>query len=326
MSNQYLKRRAELTSDALEALANHLAAIRGRKNLIWVSSGFPLVINEPLTGPQAQTREISRATRAINNANVAVYPVDARGLIGAFTSTQDSRTPVFATLGNTRLNIDTMQEIAETTGGRAFFNTNAIGDAVRRAIDDSRMSYVLGYYPSLAKWDGRFQEINVKVNRSGLEVRHRKKYLALPPLPRESASGRADALGDAMRSPLEATGISLSARVDRPDGAPKGETTLVVQVDAASVTWEKRAAMWEGMIDVLIAQTLPDGRSFKTMDTTINLSATDEKHAQMLQEGFTLTKQIELRDNAYRLHVVVRDVPTRTTGSLIIPAEQLRRE
>jgi hypothetical protein len=325
VSNQYLRRRAELTGDALEALANHLAAIRGRKNLIWVSGGFPLVINEPLSAPQAQTRAISRATRAINNANVAVYPVDARGLIGAFTSTPESRTPVFATLGNTRPNIDTMQTIAESTGGRAFFNTNAIGDAVRRAIDDSRVSYVLGYYPSLAKWDSRFQEIDVKVNRSGLDVRHRKGYLALPPLPRESANGRSDALGDAMRSPLEATGIGLSARIDRRDGQ-SDDATLVVQVDAGSLTWEKRGEMWEGMIDLFIAQTLPDGRSVKSLDTTVDLSATDEKHAQMLKEGFSLTKQVALRSDAYRLHVVVRDVPTRTTGSLIIPSDKLRRE
>ena len=181
VSNEYLRRRAELTSAALEAVANHLAAIRGRKNLIWVSSGFPLVIDDRLMGPQAQTREVSRSTRAINNANVAVYPVDARGLIGAFISTPDAKTPVFATLDNTRPNIDTMQEIAAATGGRAFFNTNAIGDAIGRAIDDSRVTYVLGYAPALAKPDGKFHDIEVKVNRSGLDVRHRKGYLALPP-------------------------------------------------------------------------------------------------------------------------------------------------
>ncbi len=319
----YTTRRAESTIDALEAIANHLAALRGRKNLIWVSSGFPLVINDDF-GPRALTREINRATRAINNANIAVYPVDTRGLIGAFASAPGARTPVFSTLGTTRPNIDTMQTIAEATGGRAFFNTNAIGDAVRRAIDDSRVSYVLGYYPSHANWDGRFREIKVRANRSGLEVRHRKGYLALPPNPRQGSSGRAEALGDAMRSPLEATGIGLTARIDRVEGQPSGEATLVVRVDARSVTWEKRAAMWEGAIDILITQSLPDGQSFKSMDTTVNLSATEEKHAQMLEEGFTITSKVVPRDQAYRLHVVVRDVPTRTTGSLIIPVETIR--
>lgn len=323
VSNQYLRARADSTTAALEALANHLAGIRGRKNLIWVSSGFPLVIQDPLSGPQAMIRPVNRATRAINNANVAVYPVDARGLIGAFTTTPDNKT-VFATLGNTRPNIDTMQTIAESTGGRAFFNTNAIGDAVRRAMDDARVSYVLGYYPSLARWDGRFQEINVKVKRGGLDVRHRKGYLALAPLPRENATSRADALGDAMRSPIEATAIGLSARVDRRDGQ-SGNATLVVQVDAGSLTWEKRAR-WQATMDLLITQSLPDGRFFKSLDTTLDLTPSDAEYEQMMQEGFSLTKQIVLRSDAYRLHVLVRDVPTRTTGSLIIPADRLRPE
>lgn len=323
VAGEYIKRRGESTTAALEAIANHLAAIRGRKNLIWVSSGFPLVFNDDL-GRQTFTREVNGATRAVNNANIAVYPVDARGLMGAFASAPGAKTAAFSTLESTRPNIDTMQTIAEATGGRAYFNTNAIGDAVRRAIEDSRVSYVLGYNPAHANWDGKFREIKVKVNRSGLEVRHRKGYLALPPSPRQGTTGRAEALGDAMRSPLEATGIGLTARIDRVEGQPSGEATLVIRVDAGSVTLEKRAAMWEGAIDVLVAQSLPDGQFFKSMDTTVSLSATVEKHTQMLKEGFTLTSKVVLRDNAYRLHIVVRDVPTRTTGSLIIPAEKIR--
>jgi len=127
-----------------------------------------------------------------------------------------------------------------------------------------------------------------------------------------------------MRSPLEATGVGLTARIDRVEGQPPGEATLVVRVDATSVTWERRAAMWEGAIDVLIAQSRPDGQFFKSMDSPISLSATDERHDQVLKEGFTLTSKVVLRDHAYRLHVVVRDVPTRATGSLIIPAERIR--
>lgn len=90
MSNQYLRARTGSTTAALEAVASHLAAIRGRKNLIWVSSGFPIVFDDRLLGPHTQSRPISRATRAINNANVAVYPVDARGLSDVLTRTTGS--------------------------------------------------------------------------------------------------------------------------------------------------------------------------------------------------------------------------------------------
>lgn len=321
---QYARRRGEYTADALEGIANHLAGVRGRKNLIWVSSAFPLVIYD-FMGARSMTPEINRASRAINNANIAVYPVDARGLVGAFTGPPPAPgTPAtFTTLGTVMPNIDTMQTLAENTGGRAFYNTNALGDAVRRAMDDSRVTYVLGYYPSHGTWDGKFREIKVEVKRKGLDVRHRKGYLAVPTQPQQTAEGRAAALGDAIRSPLEATGIGLTASVER-SGAPSRDATLAIQVDARSITWDRRGDEWAGALDVVIGQSDAEAKFFKSMDTVVNLSANAERYAQMLDEGFTLTHKVTLRADVSRLHIVVRDVPSRTTGSLIIAAGRIR--
>lgn len=322
----YTRRRGEYTTDALEGIANHLAGVRGRKNLIWVSSAFPLVTYD-FMGPRSLTPEINRATRAINNANIAVYPVDARGLIGAFTGAPPAPgTPAqFTTLATVMPNMDTMRTIAEDTGGRAYVNTNAIGDAVRRAMDDSRVTYVLGYYPSHGNWDGKFREIKVDINRKGLEVRHRKGYLAIPPQPQQTAAGRAAALGDAIRSPLEATGIGLTASVDRA-GAPSRDAMLTIQVDARSITWDKRGDEWVGALDVLVGQSETDHKFVKSMDTIVNLSVNAERYAQMMVEGFTLTHKITLRQGVARLHIVIRDVSSRTTGSLIIPVGRIRNQ
>jgi VWFA-related protein len=76
------------TLKALEFIANHLAKTPGRKNLIWVSGGFPLTIgfgedsmNSRGRVQTSFTEEISETVRAVNDANMAVYPVDARGLM-----------------------------------------------------------------------------------------------------------------------------------------------------------------------------------------------------------------------------------------------------
>jgi VWFA-related protein len=328
ISNAYTRNRIGSTADGLEAIANHLSGIRGRKNLVWVSSAFPLVINDSVTGsmpsPAAQVREIDRATRAINNANIAVYPVDARGLMGAFAGDPAAKQQVFASLATTHPNMDSMNRIAEATGGKAYFNSNAIGESVRRAMDDSRVSYVLGYYPSHNKWDNKFRELKVTVNRGGLDVRYRKGYIAVSAAAKQNSSARAEAMGDALQSPIEATGIGLTAQVAREPGQSASEGLLVVQVDAAAVTWEKRGDQWEGALDVLVAQSNSGGQYYKSMDTTVALNADDARHAQMLAEGFTLTHKLALRDNADRLHVVIRDVSTRAVGSLIMPAEKIR--
>ena len=58
----------------------------------------------------------------------------------------------FTMLSMVAENQDILQSVAEDTGGRAFLNTNDIQGAVRRAADDARMTYVLGYYPTNEIW------------------------------------------------------------------------------------------------------------------------------------------------------------------------------
>jgi hypothetical protein len=72
-----------------------------------------------------------------------------------------------------------MEELASRTGGKAFYNTNDIGGSVRRAIEDTKVSYVLGFYPEEADIDGKYHELRVQVpGRKGLELRARQGYYA----------------------------------------------------------------------------------------------------------------------------------------------------
>jgi len=327
VAEMYLRRRAELTTDALEGIANHLAGIPGRKNLIWVSGAFPFVIPTD-HGPQIMNKEVNRATRAINSADVAVYPVDIRGLIGAFVNPSAATAtvnrgaaaptaPVFTTMAYTHPNQDTMRTIADATGGRVYLNTNAIGEAVRKAIDDSRVSYVLGYYSSRPEGDNRFRSIDVKVNRSGVELRHRKGYLAAPVAVGNSRA-RLAALGRVMLSPIEASGISLTAEVAR----AKNEGTIVVRIDPESLTWQQKEDVREAAIDVVIAQSVPGGKYVTIKETTVRLTADPERYQQMVEDGLTLSSNFTALPDAYRLHVVVSDVASQSVGSLIIPLKK----
>jgi VWFA-related protein len=320
VSGEYIRRRIEATTGALEVIANHLSGVRGRKNLVWVSSGFPIDFNAGF-GLETGTADVSRAVRAINDANVAVYPVDARGLAGAFVNPA-ARVQVANTLATVNPAIETMQTLAEETGGWAFFNTNAIGEAIRRAVDDSRLSYVLGYYPSHGRWDGRFQEVKVKVRRSGLQVRHRKGYLALPVKTAQNLTTRDQAILDAIRSPLEATGIGLTAHITVEPLS--NEAAFNIKVDPGSVTLDKQEDLWVGAIDVTISQLSPDGRIFHYIDTTVDLSFNDQKRDQLMREGFALIYHTGLRTrDEDRLAIVVRDIPTQSTGSVVLRASEI---
>jgi VWFA-related protein len=325
VAEHYLRRRAELTTNALESIANHLAGTPGRKNLVWVSGAFPLVIPGD-HGPQIMNREVNRATRAINAADVAVYPVDIRGLIGAFVHPSAAtatvvagapRGPVFTTMAQTHPAQDTMRQIAEDTGGRVYLNTNDIGGAIRHAMNDARVSYVLGYRSSRPDADQKFRNISVRVNRPGIELRYRKGYLPSPPVARDSKA-RLLALSRVLQSPVEASSIMLAAEISR----LQDDATVTVHMSAESLTWIAGKDGREAVIDVVIVLSTPDGKYHTVKERTVTMTADAERYQQMVEDGLTLSSNFTVVKDAYRLHVVVSDVASQSVGSLIIPIRQ----
>ncbi len=133
-----------------------------------------------------------------------------------------ARRPSTALFITTMPALDSMQMLAERTGGVVFTNTNNLGRAISRAIDDAQITYVLGYYPTNVKWDGHFRKISVKVRRPGVSVRHRSGYLAFPPPP-QTAESRQNALVRALASPLNAIALPLTVNLEP---APNGELTV----------------------------------------------------------------------------------------------------
>ncbi len=337
VANYYLADRAINTSRALEAVAGHLARFPGRKNLIWVSASFPIAYGmdaQPTRYNLSPDRrsfytETEKAARALSNANVAVYPVDARGLIGAFPpNSNPSRTnaasgrgippPLMTSLNTLGSNIDTMQLLAGRTGGKAYYNRNDIDRAVRSAIEDSRVSYVLGYYPTHGKWDGRFVGLNVKVNRPGVRARFRKGYYA----------GTETKLADrelmtvmnlAARSPLESNSVGLIARADEVPGKATRSLKVNVNIDPRDINLVLEEGRWQGSLDFLFSQRNREGLIVSNVAKTLAMRLKPETHDQLKQEGINFLDTIELDPNAYLLRVVVRDSRSGSIGTVSIP-------
>jgi VWFA-related protein len=307
--------RSDATIDAFRTIANHLASIEGRKNLIWVTAGFPLqAFNDRGRDPSAA---IQQAIRPLNDANVTLYAVDARGLMGAITLDPGGKA-AFTTSSAVQTNQDIMRIAATETGGRAFLNTNDIGGAVRRAVDDTRISYTLGYYPSHGKWDGKYREIKVQVNRPGMQIRHRRGYLAATGSQRVSSSA---AVRSALASPLEASGLELTARIERL--AAPNDFKISIVLAPGAVAFVPSAGLWKGQLDLVVAQRLADGSAPKSVDQTFDLSLRQDRYDEALKRGFTISAQVTLLPGAHSLHIVVHDVTSGTTGSVIVSAKQL---
>ena len=120
---------------------------------------------------------LQQITQDANRSNVTFYPVYARGLV-AFDAPigPDYPPPLDVDAANLTARQNTLRFLADDTDGTYVINTNNIDGALRRIVDDLSSYYLMGYYTTNTKLDGRFRSISVRVKRDGVRVRARKGY------------------------------------------------------------------------------------------------------------------------------------------------------
>ncbi len=194
--------RTRYTLDALATLGRYLGAFPGRKNILWFSGSFPInvfpdaTLNDPLRSTADFSSSIRDTASVLARAQVAVYPIDSRGLFSdpIYSAANDGRSlisPGAATAESLRFSSETAAEnttmlaMAEATGGRAFINTNDLSGAVTRAIRNGSNFYTLTYSPANHRFDGAFRKLELRLvgarASEGLTLSYRRGYYAIDP-------------------------------------------------------------------------------------------------------------------------------------------------
>ena len=288
---------------AFEAIARHLAPVPGRKSLIWISDSFPLLIR---TAHETKdfSPDMKEAARALNDANVALYAVDARGLVvGNFAN---PRGP----WGLAMPGIDTMNDLAGLTGGRAFYADNGIDSLIEEAVEDSELIYTLGFYPSPESEDGDWHNLKVSVDRRGVSVRYRENYFA------SKASDAAShlTLQQLLNDTLDAAEIGLRAETT-PDPSRPGVYKLRAIVDLHDVHLDHQDARWVGGVELSLY--LEGEKSAYRI--TRKIAIPDAQLAAALEQGVVVDVPIGMPAPTGELRVVVQDVATGAGGSVRVP-------
>lgn len=306
----------QLTREALEAIARHLANVPGRKNLIWISASFPIFIQRATYNIDF-TGAIDAAARALNDANIAVYPVDARGLIGSSTGIaeqqiQPSRAPIAPPGGPS--GVDTMNTLAGLTGGRAFYNANGIEDSIREAIDDAQITYTLGFYPAEGAFDGKFHKLTVKVGQKNVSLRFRQGYFAAKT---DSAALTAPpTLTQLLQDPLDGTAIGITA-VATADASQTGSYQVHVTVDLHDIHLEHQNHVASGSVDVSLF--VEHSKTARTITRKIEIP--DEQLAMALEKGVAVDGSIQSDNRTGIVRIVARDPATGASGSVRLPLD-----
>jgi VWFA-related protein len=181
--------RVDSSLDSFLKIARFLAGFPGRKNLIWLSSSFPTTLfpTDTTTGSgppgaglgssQDYGPQIKEVTNTLTLGQIAVYPVDVRGVVGW----GESR-PIFG-CDYCYLYFDykTEDDIADATGGHAFYSDNELSAAIDDAVENGSTYYALSYSPTNQDYDGKLRKIRVKISKKGYRLAYRRSYFGDDP-------------------------------------------------------------------------------------------------------------------------------------------------
>jgi VWFA-related protein len=318
--------RLRATLEAMNSLARTLAGYPGRKNLIWVSAGFPQMIN-PVT--RNYTDAITRTADLLSNAQIAVYPVDARGAASSAVFQAQNKggmsgPAVMAALGKEAAALleahNAMNLLADMTGGKAFYNRNDLGEGIAKSMDDGSTYYILGYYPRNKKWNGKFRTIAVQAVRPDITLRYRTGYLATDSAAyqKQAESQRAADFGQALSLDFPiSTALLFQAAILPPSSAKKrGKVAVNFLVDAHQIGFEKQEdGLQHATLDYAVEIYSEKGKQIKTDVTSIDIALPTEPFKQVMRTGLPYQKTFDLAPGSYILRLGIRDNRTGLIGS-----------
>src|SRR2546425_3933146 len=331
--------RVKLTLDALRVIARHVSGYPGRKNLIWLSSAFPLAITPDanltmvakFSGIRNYSDDLTAVASALTDAQIAVYPVDSRGIEtqALFDPESRGRLNPFsegATLGresNVRFSTqESMQDLAEQTGGKVCLNNNDLSECVKRAIDDSSSYYELTYYPTDKNWHGEFRRISVKTARSGVQLSFREGYFARESDATISAKDAKDT--DAHMSQaacndfLTATSILVEASALPPDQPGQAKYFLVIDPNALSFG-PSEGGVRNVQIELATCMFNARGLPLQYNRQSIGQKLTETEYESVKTRGISHTISFVPKPETARVRLLVCDSRTGMIGSVDLP-------
>ena len=329
---------ARSTLSTLKSLSDWLAGIRGRrKAVVFISEGIDYDIWDNV-GPSSATvngvnilrsgdgsllvNEMRDVIAAATRANVSIYAVDPRGLYfpgdeamqmtGLPADAEAIGLGVFALQDELRLSQDSLRGLAEETGGFASVSSNDFSSAFRRIVDVNSTYYVLGYYSTNEKRDGRYRKIEVKLSRPGLDVNARKGYVA----PRgkapgsktiEASAGTSKELREALNSPLQESGLKMAVFAAPLKGpAAKAAVGIVTQFTGKQFGFAEKDGKFTDRLEMSYVAINKQGKMTDGKRDYVDLSLKPETHQRVLQSGFRVLTRMELPPGTYQLRVAAK--------------------
>jgi VWFA-related protein len=298
-------RAREITARSMLFLARSLGGYPGRKNLIWLSEGFPInLFPEVNMGEAVMVIEdysplAERIADELMNAQVALYPIDAAGV--SINDRFPARTA--------------MLSMSERTGGKTFYNRNDIDVGIRTSIDDGATYYTLEYYPQNRVWDAKFRRIEVKLSRPQIQLRYRQGYYALGP-----TGGSNESVEEAFSHALDrdaptSAAIRFQAGVVPPSAQTQNKVVVNFGIDPHTLAFERQSDdLQHANVSCVVWAYPPKGDPVRA-EGEFNAALKEDEYQQVLRSYFPCRKSLSLKPGHYTLRLGVLDGKTNLMGT-----------
>ena len=297
-SRDDLSVRIDTTFRALEALCNKMSLVPGRKSLIWVTEGIPLMLR---TSQRIGTVDFTSQVRSLSElaaqAQIAMYTVDQTNGTGA---SELSRT---------------LEMFSALTGGRWYTRDDA-AHALGDALIDGRGTYRLAYYSAAPEKGGKEYKIRLDTPRKGVHLLTREGFTAGVAVPGPDQIETA-AFNNQIDAPFDASEIGLRVALSRPQQT--GAVHFDIHVDPADVLIDHSGELYKARVDVMAAFYSEGELKGTSPATRMDLSFTQAQMDRVTQEGFFLPLNLPVGSEIQNARVIVFDPGLQALGSVTIP-------
>lgn len=316
--------------DGLKKLVDALAGMPGRKAVVYVSDGLPMIAGQDVFyavqnkfGERSTSmtttlqfdvsRRLTELTAQANANRITFYTIDAAGLRTYESTTAENQGPGASAPGMSQLvdsvrfsNLQsTLQLLAEKTGGFAIINTNVVTPKLDRMARDFSTYYSLGYTPP-HYGDGRYYKIEVKVrNRRDLQVRHREGYRD------KSTDARMnDSTMAVLNFPFEENPLGITLEFGQPRPREDGYflVPVMVRIPIGKLVLVPRGEVSEdARVRLFIAAMDSDGGTSEVQQTPVPISIPKGEVATAQNKHYVYSVTLLMRAGDQRVAVGVRD-------------------
>lgn len=310
---------------ALQTAAKMLSHLNEKKALIYFASGLNL------NGVNNQAQLHATINDAIR-AGVSLWPIDARGLVaqaplgdaskgspGGIAMYNGQSALTFAS--NFQRSQDTLYALAADTGGKALLDYNDLTRGMVQAQKAFSSYYIIGYYTTNAKLDGKFRRIKITLNQTlTASLDYRQGYYAGKEFGKFNAADKERQLEDALMLEDPITELTMALEVDyfQLNGA-EYFVPLVVKIPGRELALAKRKGAELTLLDFIGEVKDSYGTTMQNVRDKMSIKLSDSTAAELATKPIEYDTGFTLLPGKYKLKFLARDAETGRIGTFETP-------